>query len=193
MCVDSRSIKKITVKYRFTIPMLDDMLDMMASSAIFSKIDLKSGYHQIIVRAGDKWKTAFKTMDDLYEWLVMPFGLTNAPRTFMRTLRREKLYTNLKKCTLFNNPAIFLWFVVSVERVEVDPEKVRAIVEWPEPTNIHEVRSFHGWATFYRRSIKGFSSNMDPVTDCIKKGEFKWTKSATKACKEVKKLMTEAP
>uniref|UniRef100_A0A2N9F6N0 Reverse transcriptase n=1 Tax=Fagus sylvatica TaxID=28930 RepID=A0A2N9F6N0_FAGSY len=233
MCIDSRAINKITIKYRFPIPRLDDMLDNLAGSKIFSKVDLRSGYHQIRMRPGDEWKTAFKTHNGLFEWLVMPFGLTNAPSTFMRVmnqflqpligvcvvvyfddiliysktledhvmhlrrvfelLREKKLYANLKKCSFCVNSVTFLGYIVSDEGISMDEEKIRAIMEWPIPKTVGEVRSFHGLATFYRRFVKGFSAIAAPLTDCLKKDNFEWGESTELAFNTLKTALTTAP
>jgi hypothetical protein len=169
------------------------MLDELTGSTFFTKIDLRSGYHQIRMKTRDEWKTAFKTKFGLYEWLVMPFGLTNAPSTFMRLMnhvlrtfigkfvvvyfddiliynksfdehvkhirqvlderRKEKLFANLEKSSFCTDHVVFLGFVVSAKGIEVDESKVKAIKDWPAPSIVSQVRSFHGLASFYRRFV----------------------------------------
>ena len=82
---------------------------------------------------------------------------------------------------------------MSSDGVSAYLEKVRAIVEWPEPRTLHDVCSFHGLATFYRRFIRGFNPITAPITDCIRKGMFEWMKATSAAFSLLKERMTQAP
>ncbi|KAI5311709.1 hypothetical protein L3X38_040882 [Prunus dulcis] len=200
---------------------------------VLSKIDLRSGYHQIRIRPGDERKTAFKSKDGLFEWLVMPFGLSNAPSTFIRlmnqvlrpfigsfvvvyfddifiysttkeehvvhlrqvldVLRENKLYVNLKKCTFCKNKLLFLGFVVGENGIQVDDEKIKAILDWPAPKTVFEVRSFHGLATFYKRFVRHFISIAAPITECLKKGWFSWGEEQERSFADIKQKLCTAP
>lgn len=86
MCVDFYELNKIRVKNHYPLPTIDDFLHILKYAKYFTKLDLRSGYHQLIIVEEDIWKTAFKTKQGLFEWLVMAFDLTNSPDTFMRVM-----------------------------------------------------------------------------------------------------------
>ncbi|GJW91386.1 putative nucleotidyltransferase, ribonuclease H [Tanacetum coccineum] len=179
----------------FPIPRHDNLLDQISSATIFMKLDLKSGYYHIRLRPGDEWKTVFKTREGLYEWpfigkfVVVYFDdiliysasfnehVTHV-RQVLTLLRKDSFYAATKKCVFMTPKVLFLGYVVSGDSILVDESKVAAVQEWPTPTTITEVQSFHGLASFYRRFIPNFSSIMAPLTDCMKGKSFVWTKEA---------------
>lgn len=208
MCVDYRALNKITIKNRFPIPRVDDLLDKLSGASVFSKIDLKSGYHQVRMLESDVHKTAFRTQFGHYEFLVMPFGLTNAPATFSRMMNRiflkhqncvvvffddilifskseeehyahldlvfkllheNQLYLNPEKSSFFKTEIEYLGHIVSGDGIRVDPKKIKCINEWPRPQSIHEIRSFLGLCSYYRKFIRNFSYIALPLTNLLKK------------------------
>ena len=194
LCVDYRDLNAVTIKNKYPLSRIDDLFDQLKGAKFFSKIDLRSGYHQLRVRQEDIPKTAFRTCYGLYEFTVMPFGLTNAPAFFMTLmnkvfmeeldrfvvvfiddilvysksaeeheqhlrvvlgkLRKHQLYAKFSKCEFWLQRVSFLGHVLIAEGVEVDPEKVKAVSEWKQPTSASEIRSFLGLAGYYRRFIE---------------------------------------
>jgi hypothetical protein len=113
----------------------------------------------------------------------------------MRRLQQEKLLVNMKKCSFMKTELIYLGFVISVNELKMDPEKVEVIKNWPSPRNVFEVRSFHGLASFYRKFIKNFSGISTTMMDTMKKRHkvFHWTTEAQKSFNLLKRKITEQP
>ena len=234
MCIDYRALNKQTIKDRYPIPRVDELLDRLGKAKWFTKIDLASGYHQIKMRESDIEKTALRTRYGSFEFLVMPFGLCNAPATFQRVmnlmlhegidkfvlvflddiliysqteqehldhirwvfqrLRREKIYGRLAKCEFCKKQVEYLGFDISCDGVKASPDKVKAVLEWPQPETIRDVRSFLGLASFYRRFIRGFSQIARPLTELTKKdGDLTWGAEQRKAFQQLKMALVTAP
>ncbi|XP_028063363.1 uncharacterized protein LOC114266638 [Camellia sinensis] len=131
---------------------------------------------------------------------VSPWGAPNVEahenrlRLILQTLREKKLYAKLKKCEFWLREVAFLGHVIMEEGVSVDPYKIEAIVKWPTPTNVTEVRSFMGLAGYYRRFIQDFSKIAVPLTQLTRKGvTFEWSEERESAFQELKTRLTTAP
>ncbi|GKB90687.1 putative reverse transcriptase domain-containing protein [Tanacetum coccineum] len=146
MCIDYRELNKLTVKNRYPLPRIDDLFDQLQGSSVYSKIDLRSGYHQLRVRDEDIPKTAFRTRYGHYEFQVMPFGLTNAPATKEehaehQLLKKKELYAKFSKCDFWLSNVQFLGHVIDCEGIHVDPAKIESIKDWASPKTPTEIRS----------------------------------------------------
>ncbi|KAL0559345.1 hypothetical protein IC582_003954 [Cucumis melo] len=178
LCIDYRELNKVTVKNRYPLPRIDDLFDQLQGATVFSKIDLRSGYHQLRIKDEDVPKTAFRSRYGHYEFIVMSFGLTNAPAVFMDLMNRVS----------------FLGHVVSKAGVSVDPAKIEAVTGWTRPSTVSEVRSFLGLAGYYRRFVENFSRIATPLTQLTRKGvPFVWSKACEDSFQNLKQKLVTAP
>ncbi|GJW19718.1 putative reverse transcriptase domain-containing protein [Tanacetum coccineum] len=173
-------------------------------SQFLSKIDLRSGYHQLRVHEDDIPKTAFKTRYGHFEFTVMPFGLTNAPTTqeeyvehlrlVLGLLKKEKLYAKFSKCEFWLREVQFLGHVINGNRIHVDLSKIEAVKNRKAPKTPTEAHSFLGLVGYYRRFIKNFSKIAKSLTILTQKCKtFDWGEEQELTFQTLKDKLCDAP
>nr|GFC59961.1 putative reverse transcriptase domain-containing protein [Tanacetum cinerariifolium] len=204
MCIDYRELNKLTINNRYPLPRIDDLFDQLQGSRYLSKIDLRSGYHQLRVRVEDIPRTAFRMRYGHFEFTIMPFGLTNAPaskeehkvylKLILELLKKEKLFGKFSKCKFWLQEVRFLRHVVNSEGIHVDSNKIEAVKNWKPPKTPTEIRSFLGLAGYYRRFIASFSKIAKPLTLLTQKNKkFKWGDEQENAFQILKDMLCDAP
>ncbi|GJR77999.1 putative reverse transcriptase domain-containing protein [Tanacetum coccineum] len=188
MCIDYRELNKLTVKNRYPLPRIDDLFDQLQGSSVYSKIDLRSGYHQLRVREEDIPKTAFRTRYGHYEFQVMPFGLTNAPAVFMDLMNRVcKPYLDKFLIVFIDDILIY-----SKNKHEHE-ENLKLILELLKKEELYAKFS-KCLAAYYRRFIEGFSKIAKPMTKLTqKKVKFEWGDKQEAAFQLLKQKLCSAP
>ncbi|KAL0302209.1 UNVERIFIED_CONTAM: RNA-directed DNA polymerase [Sesamum angustifolium] len=173
MCVDYRSLNKVTIKNKYPIPNAIDLFDKLTKAKYYTKIDLRSEYWQVRVARGDEPKTTCVTRYGSFEFLVMPFGLTNAPATF---------------CNLMND-------VFGPPREDSDgPRKGTSSDGLGIPSKMADLHSFLGLVNYNRRFIKGYSKIVNPLKNLLRKDQkWEWTFACDDAFRSLKHAISSQP
>ncbi|GJZ50835.1 putative nucleotidyltransferase, ribonuclease H [Tanacetum coccineum] len=200
MCIDYRELNKLTVKNRYPLPRIDDLFDQLQGSQFFSKINLRSGYHQlrdmmnIVCRPYlDKFVIVFYKIDNL----ISPKTQEEQVRSFkvsLGQLKKEKLYAKFSKYEFWLREVKFLGHVINGNRIHVDPSKIEAVKNWKVPRTLTEVRSFLGLPGYYRRFIKNFSKIAKSLTILTQKCKtFDWGEEQELAFQTLKDKLCNVP
>lgn len=240
MVIDFRATNSKTIRNQFPLPRIDDLLDQLSGSTVWSALDMTSAYHQCRLLESDIPRTAFKVPDGLWEFRVLCFGLTNSPAVFSQMMmklfrpyigkfllvylddllvyskteeehyehlrlifqlcRTHQLYLKLSKCEFFKKEVHYLGHVISAQGISVDPNKTKAVNTWPVPKTLKQLRSFLGFANYFRKFIQGYSRLVTPLTDLTKGAANKyqnithlWTTDCQASFDDVKYALTHAP
>ncbi|GJR55004.1 putative reverse transcriptase domain-containing protein [Tanacetum coccineum] len=206
MCIDYWELNKLTVKNRYPLPRIDDLFDQLQGLSVYSKIDLRLGYHQLRVREEDILKTAFRTRYGHYEFQVMPFGLTNAPAVFMDLMNRVcKPYFDKFVIVFIDDILIYsknkqeheehLKLILELLKKEELYAKFSMCEFWiPKVQFLSHVIDSQGLAGYYRRFIEGFSKIGKPMTNLIqKKVKFEWGDKQETSFQLLKQKLCSAP
>ncbi|GJV26821.1 putative nucleotidyltransferase, ribonuclease H [Tanacetum coccineum] len=208
MCIDYHELNKVTVKNVYPLPIIDDLFDQLQGAKWFSKIDFRSGYHQLKVREENIPKTAFRIHYDHYEFVVMPFGLTNAPAIFMDLMNRVCRPMLDKSVIVFIDDILiyskskeehklqevqFLGHVINSEGLKADSSNIEVVMKWQAPKSVSEIQSFLRPAGYYRRFIQDFSKIASSLTKLTKKNaHFVWGEEQEDAFNTLQKKLCEA-
>ncbi|KAM0996965.1 hypothetical protein ACFX2C_006906 [Malus domestica] len=188
MCIDYRELNALTIKDKYPIPLIDDLLDELHGSLYFSKLDLRSGYHQILMQPGDIEKTAFRTHEGHYEFLVMPFGLTNAPTTF-QSLMNDVFKPHLRKFVLVFFDDILIYSKIWEAHLAHLKVVFEVIQNWLAQKTVKELRGFLGLTGYYRKFVPGYGKICQPLYHLTKKDGFHWTAETQQAFDKLKLAM----
>nr|GEU95233.1 putative reverse transcriptase domain-containing protein [Tanacetum cinerariifolium] len=202
MCIDYRELNKLTVKNRYPLPRIDNLFDQFQGARYFSKIDLRSGYHQLRVHEDNIPKTAFRTRYGQFEFTVMAFGLTNAPAVFMDLMNRVcKPYLDKFVIVFIDDILIYsktkedheIHLKLVLELLKKEIFKIEAVKNWKAPTTASEIRSFLGLAGYYRCFIAKFSKIAKPLTSLTQKNKkYEWGTEQEEAFQTLKDNLCNA-
>ncbi|KAA0051377.1 T32E20.30 [Cucumis melo var. makuwa] len=155
-CVDHRKLNQVMVSDKFPILVIEELMDELHGAKVFSKLDLKSGYDQIRMKEEDIEKTAFETHEGHYEFLVMPADITEHEKHLgmvFTVLRDNQLFSNKKKCVIAYLKILYLGHQIYSKRVEADEDKIKSMVNWPQPKDVIGLWGFLGLTGYYRREL----------------------------------------
>lgn len=235
MCVDLRPLNQRIHPQKYPFPIIEDQLDKLCGKKVFTKLDLKDGFHQINIHPEHTKYFSFAIPSGQYEFVKMPFGYSEAPAEFQKRilqifyslirsdkiliyidniliptitikenleilkevmvcLKKYELELNLAKCIFLRKEIEYLGYLVSAEGISMCKRRIQAILDFPQPQTLRELRSFLGLTNYFRKFIQDYSIKTKPLQALVKKDvEFVFNETCIKAFMQLKEELTTPP